>query len=1859
MKTIKILFAVLIFLAAFESKAQYVAIPDSNFGKWLNTHGYNGCLRGNSATGWQMDTTCSSVQTATSLDCQQSNIRNLTGISFFKQLVILDCHMNSLASLPLLPASLRALVCSINQLTTLPVLPALTNLDCTDNQLSTLPTLPAALRYLYCQNNQLNSLPTLPASLDILTCYNNQLSSLPSLPSILTNLSCGTNHLSTLPSLPTSLIALACSTNQLSSLPLLPASLGNLDCSQNQLTSLPSLPALMFKLYCSSNQLSILPSLPASLSQLNCSGNPLDSLPSLPASLTYLDCSNDSLTRLPSLPVSLTTLYCYSNHQLTGIPNLPDSLYIFHCGDNTSLSCLPTIHKVRFFSFFSTGITCLPNFPTNTNCISNPTLAGISLCTPGNANGCFSSLVSAGPDQTMGLNSTATMAATGTGTWTVGSGNPSIVTFTNASLPTTTVTGFTVAGVYTLIYGNGTMSDTMLVTVQRVNLPPTADTVRVVELVDQLQDINVSLAAGDPNADPLTFSIVSNPNSSFTIIRTGNGAYTITNNTAGNYTIQYQVCDKNSNASSVLCDTSVILLHTIAPTDTLSPLAPLCSNDRATITSGGAATVNVRGNDYSPAGHALNSPVIISTSVTATGVWSVDANGQLVFTSNGHLPAGIYIDTAQYRVCDQVNFLCATASVIVTTNNVDSPIMNRPPVAADDHVTVAATASININVKGNDSDPDGDDLGTPTIISSPQNGGITAVNTNGTISFTPYPSYIGADMFEYVVCDTNAAHPVFPLCDTADVYITVIGTYSAGPDQTICQNTTATMAATGTGSWTAVSGNPGTTTIAITTLATTDISGFTISGVYSFAWTNGSGSDTVNVTVNVKPTVSIYSPDTILCGSQSAMLVAIVQPSGGTFHWSPLLGINPLAANTDTVYISVPTNQSYTVRYIIGGCADTASQIIYAFPSLQADAGLDQSICVLDTNPIILGGAPTASGGTNSYTYQWSPGIAVINLTTANPVTRTPGASSWYYVTVTDSISGCIAVDSMMITVNPPSRLTSSGFPSQICSGDYYTGTVSSNIAGTNIVWTTSLGLNGIGGNINEILVNNSSSPIVVRFSYVGTVNGCTSPALIDSVIVNPTPILTASGFPSQICSGAYYSGTVSSNIAGTAITWTASPIASSGSSGNINAQLYNPTGSPILVYFNYIGTINGCTSVTLIDSVTVNPSPGLSISGFPAVGCSGTYFNGSVSSNISGTAINWTNNIGQNGTTGNFAATLLYNHSSAPLPVIYTISGAVNGCTSYLIDTVILHPKPDAGPDQYIHLGDTATMAAIGTGTWSAFPTNFSATVFGDSISPITTISGFSSARVYNYFWTDGGCPDTATVIVSNPCGITANSRSGCLKAYVVDLQDNGGAGHNTNWTITSAAGAVLNVTNNDQASWQIPDCGRFVVHMTNNLGCDITDSNFVTNCLPVIRGGFTSSAITVNQCVSWIDSSLAGAGCIGLQYLIDWRQGPIDTLPGLCRMYSTNGVFSPTFVFTNSCGCVADTTFTNAISIVSDSVWPGDANRDGIADNFDLLNIGLAYDSTGAVRPAASPIWVAQYCSNWADTFASGINFKYADCDGNGHVDASDTVPLMLNFGNTHTKTNSNHPYRSGQPIIYPTLSADTITGGDTILISIHLGQVLLTANNVYGVAFDLNYDAAVIDTTKTKMGFPSSWLGGPSDMISIYKDGRGSGVIKAALTRIDHTTRSGQGEIAYVRAIVTTDNIDGKNLHYYRFQCSISNVKMIDQNGNVILINEGTDSNEVAYTPLGIDDLTSVNAQLTIYPNPANDVATITCAHANINAAEVLNLLGEKVREYQFSNNKSNQKLDLHGLSSGVYYISVKTPMGAGIKKLVINN
>jgi uncharacterized repeat protein (TIGR01451 family) len=274
-------------IAAFSAQAQWVSIPDTNFGKWLNTNGYNMCLQGNSISGWQMDTTCNELVSDTTLDCSNIAISNIDGIQYFDSLKKLRCNLNNLSSLPVLPATLVHLNCSNNKLESLPALPSsLTYLDCSINELTLLPNLPVSLIHLDCFSNYLTTL-ALPNFLTYLRCSDNQLASLPPLPNSLTHLYCFTNHLTSLPVLPNSLTLLWCDGNQLESLPALPNVLTELRCGNNKLTSLPSLPDSLTELRCSHNPLlSCLPKL-GIVKSLVFSGTKIICLPNYPQQNAY------------------------------------------------------------------------------------------------------------------------------------------------------------------------------------------------------------------------------------------------------------------------------------------------------------------------------------------------------------------------------------------------------------------------------------------------------------------------------------------------------------------------------------------------------------------------------------------------------------------------------------------------------------------------------------------------------------------------------------------------------------------------------------------------------------------------------------------------------------------------------------------------------------------------------------------------------------------------------------------------------------------------------------------------------------------------------------------------------------------------------------------------------------------------------------------------------------------------------------------------------------------------------------------------------------------------------------------------------------------------------------------------------------------------------------------------------------------------------------------------------------------------------------------------------------------------------------------------------------------------------------
>ncbi|HBB86652.1 MAG TPA: hypothetical protein DC047_03445, partial [Blastocatellia bacterium] len=93
------------------------------------------------------------------------------------------------------------------------------------------------------------------------------------------------------------------------------------------------------------------------------------------------------------------------------------------------------------------------------------------------------------------------------------------------------------------------------------------------------------------------------------------------------------------------------------------------------------------------------------------------------------------------------------------------PNPNSPPIANDDFYTVHNPVATRPTL--NDSDPDGDALGAPSVVTPPQHG-LLHGEPNGIFLYTQNFGYVGVDSFIYSVCDSHGA------CSSATVNIQVV-----------------------------------------------------------------------------------------------------------------------------------------------------------------------------------------------------------------------------------------------------------------------------------------------------------------------------------------------------------------------------------------------------------------------------------------------------------------------------------------------------------------------------------------------------------------------------------------------------------------------------------------------------------------------------------------------------------------------------------------------------------------------------------------------------------------------------------------------------------------------------------------------------------------------------------------------------------------------------------------------------------------------------------------------------------------------------------------------------------------------------
>jgi len=332
------------------------------------------------------------------------------------------------------------------------------------------------------------------------------------------------------------------------------------------------------------------------------------------------------------------------------------------------------------------------------------------------------------------------------------------------------------------------------------------------------------------------------------------------------------------------------------------------------------------------------------------------------------------------------------------------------------------------------------------------------------------------------------------------------------------------------------------------------------------------------------------------------------------------------------------------------------------------------------------------------------------------------------------------------------------------------------------------------------------------------------------------------------------------------------------------------------------------------------------------------------------------------------------------------------------------------------------------------------------------------------------------------------------------------------------------------------------------------------------------------------------------------------------------------------------------NSCTPDSSNVWPGDANYDLVADNTDLLYVGLSYGYNGSLRANASNNWVAQPCEDWQQQFATGYNIKHADCDGNGIINADDTLAIALNYGLVHPLKLATPPQQNNfGSDLYFDMPAGALVPGSIVSIPINLGTATNPVTNLYGMAFTVNYDVTFIQAGTMKIDFTNSWLGTNLNTLQLTKDNYTNGKIDLGFVKTDHQNSSGSGLFATLTFTVA-NNVSGF------LNLSFSNITALDKNEIPLPINAVPSS---VYT--SVNELPALENLISVFPNPATYILTVADPNNIVQQLKIIDRIGRVI--YLDQSKSSKTQINVAAFNEGIYILRIETTKGILNKKILI--
>ncbi|MBX2946931.1 MAG: PKD domain-containing protein [Cyclobacteriaceae bacterium] len=662
-----------------------------------------------------------------------------------------------------------------------------------------------------------------------------------------------------------------------------------------------------------------------------------------------------------------------------------------------------------------------------------------------------------------------------------------------------------------------------------------------------------------------------------------------------------------------------------------------------------------------------------------------------------------------------------------------------------------------------------------------------------------------------------------------------------------------------------------------------------------------------NVTKNPNPTPSITGSSPV-CENQGGQVYSTPNVIGNTYAWSVVGGSISAGAGTNSITVTWGSAGSGSVQVTQTVTATGCSTVSPLFnvtinPGPAPVIGGPNSVCANQSG--VVYSTPNIGG----HTYSWIvTGGTIVGPSTNNSVTINWGIAGSGTLRVTETITatGCSTqTTDYPVTINPNPSPSISG-PAAACANQAGLQYTTPSVSGNTYVWNVTGGTITAGAGTNTITVTwDAAGAGTVRVLQTVTATGCSTLSPAYDVTINPNPAPTISG-PAAVCAnqaGVVYSTPL---VAGRTYSWVVTGGAIIGPAINNSVTVDWGAAGAGTVRVTETITATGCSTLSPVYNVTINPNPTPVISG-PNVVCAnqngvaystpstvghtyawtitgGTIASGAGTANIT---VNW----GAAGTgtlrvtetitaSGCSTLTPIFNVTKNPLP-----TGTVTGSTSVCQGASATYSTANIPDISYSWVVTGGGTILSGDGTPDIVVTWATTGAKQVRVIRTNTITGCSSTT-----------PNLNVTVNPNPTPVISGVNSVCANQLNVTYSTPSAGGRTYSWNVTGGTIASGAGTATIQVNWGGSGVGLVELTETiNATSCTTiaTPLNVVINPnpTPVISGASSvcentlgivySTPNVVGHTYSWsVTGGSIASGATSNAVTVNWGAAGVGTV-------------------------------------------------------------------------------------------------------------------------------------------------------------------------------------------------------------------------------------------------------------------------------------------------------------------------------------------------------------------------------------------